>query len=156
MNRNNILLILAMAGALCAPCRAAEKKPYDVPHRSAPLAMLFSAVCPGGGQIYTQNYLRAAGFAAAVGLCGFKWYQEDRRMKDAYALHLASLNDGDYQSYLGHYEKRRQYMWWGIGVWGISLVDAYIDAHLFKFDDQSEPALVLRVKGDNVGLAMRF
>jgi hypothetical protein len=134
-----LLLIIPLTG------RAQDSITFKKPHRSAFLAVSFSAVFPGGGQLYTQNYLKAAGFAGTLGYLGYNWY---RYNEDYWA---SSDADMDY-----YYEKRRKYMLWTIGVWLGSLADAYVSAHLYKFNYYSEPRISLAVGQNSVALTGRF
>ena len=127
------------------PALAQQDTTFKKPHRSAFLAVSFSAVFPGGGQLYTQNYLKAAGFAGALSYLGYKWYKYD---KDYWK---ASGPEIDYL-----YEKRRKYMLWTIGVWMGSLADAYVSAHLYKFNQNAEPRITLVIDRNKLALAGRF
>jgi hypothetical protein len=140
-------------------------KPDDrsdkVPHRAPALALALSAVVPGGGQLYTQKFIRAAAFAGALGYFGYGYWREDRAMRRDVSAGNAALTDAEaiayYDSYSRHYENRRTYQWWGIGIWLFSLADAYVDAHLFKFDERAaEPAISLQAAPAGIALSARF
>lgn len=136
------LLLFLLLGGL----RAEEKDPTAVPRRSPALAVALSGVFPGGGQIYTAQYLKAAAFAAGLGYIGYRYRKEDLAAK-------ASTSDYEWWN---HDAYRRDYKWWFIGVWLVSMADAYVDAHLYKFDDQTEPDLSLRAGPGYAALAWRF
>ncbi len=136
------LLLLQLGGGL----RAEERDPAAVPRRSPALAVALSGFFPGGGQIYTGNYLKAAAFAAGLGYVGYRYRQEDLAAK-------ASTSDYEWWN---HDWERRKYKWWFIGVWLVSMADAYVDAHLYKFDNQAEPDLSLRAGPGYTALAWRF
>lgn len=129
-----------------------------VPHRYPLVALSLSAVFPGGGQLYTQKYLRAAAFAGAIGYCGYGYWREDREMRRLASAALPTLSDSlaNAAQYEYHYGGRRGFQWWGIGIWLFSLADAYVDAHLFRFDERAEPAIVLRAAPDGFALCARF
>jgi len=140
------IFLLTAALALSAPLAAKEKDPAAVPKRSPALAVAFSMAFPGGGQLYTANYLKAGAFAAGLGYLGYRYLDEDRKLRDA----------ATFEDYENHYERRRLYQWWGVGIWVFSLADAYVDAHLYKFDDQSEPGVAVVTCPGGLALAGRF
>jgi hypothetical protein len=140
------IILAAAALLLAAPLAAKEKDPAAVPKRSPALAVAFSLALPGGGQLYTANYLKAGAFAGGIGYLGYRYLDEDRKVRAA-----VTYEDWDH-----HYERRRLYQWWGVGVWIFSLADAYVDAHLYKFDDQSEPGVALVPCPGGLALAGRF
>ena len=125
---------------------AEEKNPAAVPKRSPALAVALSAALPGGGQFYTGNYLKAGAFAGALGYIGLRYLKEDRAAKSAETPY----------DWWNHDAYRRDYKWWFIGVWLVSMADAYVDAHLYKFDEQSEPDLSLKAGPGYAALAWRF
>jgi hypothetical protein len=140
-----IFMIIPIVLVLLTPALAQQDTTYKKPHRSAFLAVSFSAVIPGGGQLYTQNYLKAAGFAGALGYVGYNWYKYDNDYM------TSSWADEDY-----YYQKRRKYMLWTIGVWLGSLADAYVSAHLYKFNQNAEPRVTLVIDRNKLALAGRF
>lgn len=141
-------LIILLGSALLATGsgRAEKPGPDQVPRRSPLLAVCLSAAVPGGGQLYTQQYLRAAAFAAGLGYLGYSYRRED----------LAAVGNADQDDYNYHDARRRKYKWWFIGIWTLSLADAYVGAHLFKFDQHSEPSLSLQAGPGNLSLVKRF
>ncbi len=144
MMKNIFLLtfLLLLAGWLGAE----DKDLTAVPKRSPALAVALSAVVPGGGQVYTANYLKAGAFAGSLGYLGYRYLKEDRAAKASTSLY----------EWWDHDWERRNYKWWFIGVWLVSLADAYVDAHLYRFDDQAEPELSLRAGPGYAALAWRF
>lgn len=140
-----MFLTILLGLLLLAPALAQQDTTFKKPHRSAFLAVSFSAVVPGGGQLYTQNYLKAAGFAGALGYLGYHWYKYDKDYM------ISNWVDEDY-----YYQKRRKYMLWTIGVWLGSLADAYVSAHLYKFNQNAEPRVTVLIERNKLALAGRF
>lgn len=136
------MFLFLMAGA----ARAEEKDPAAVPRRSPALSVALSGAFPGGGQIYTGNYLKAAAFAGALGYIGYRYLDEDRAAKAA---------TSDYE-WWDHDQERRIYKWWGLGVWLVSMADAYVDAHLYKFDEQAEPEVTFNVGPGYAAMSWSF
>jgi hypothetical protein len=116
------------------------------PHRSPLQAVCFSAVVPGGGQLYTQQYLRAVAFAGGLGYLGYCYHRED----------TSAIGNPDQDDYNYHNKRRRKYKWWFAGIWILSLADAYVDAHMFKFDERSEPGISLDISPTTIYLTKRF
>jgi hypothetical protein len=106
-------------------------------------AVFFSAVFPGGGQIYTRNYWRAALLGTVeASLAGAAMYEVWRMNK---ATDQAEVDR--------HFEKQRSLWWWTAGVGAFSMADAYVDAHLCRFDEQGRITIQLRPMG-GMGLAL--
>ncbi len=137
-----VIAVTVFPGVISAQLVKEEKKP----HRSPLLSVCFSAALPGGGQLYTQQYLKAAVFAGGLGYLGYCYNREDQAA-------IGNLVQDDYNY---HDQRRRKYKWWFIGIWTLSLADAYVDAHMFKFDEHGEPDLSLQVAPGSVALVKRF
>lgn len=144
--RKAAVLVGLLLASMASRAPAAEKDPAAVPRRSPALAVALSAAFPGGGQLYTRDYLKAGAFAGALGYIGYRYLKEDRAAKAA---------PSDYV-WWDHDWERRKYKWWGIGVWLVSMADAYVGAHLYKFDEQSEPEVSLQAGPGYAALAWRF
>jgi hypothetical protein len=97
-------------------------------------AMIRSAIVPGWGQFYTEHYIKSGLiFCIESGLIISALAQE-KKARDAYAV--------DYDEYLDRLDRRNGYLWWTAGVIVFSMIDAYVDGHLFGFDeDQSNVEL---------------
>jgi hypothetical protein len=153
------------AQALPAAPPAKAAKPVDrsdkVPHRYPMVALALSGVFPGGGQLYTQKYFRAAAFAGALAYFGYGYCREDRAMGREVDLANSAATAAEFlqhrDSYYAHYDNRRSFQWWGVGVWLFSMMDAYIDAHMFKFDERAqEPRIGLRAGPNSLALSTKF
>lgn len=139
MRRKAVLLLLTLIVAnltLSAAARAVSsdstaKDTSATPMKSPMKSVFFSAVFPGGGQIYTHNYWQAVGLGTAeVGLAGAAIYE------------VWQMNRATAQTEIdSHFEKQRSLWWWAAGVWAFSLADAYVDGYLYKFDEQGRVAL---------------
>jgi hypothetical protein len=122
-------------------------------------AMLYSAFIPGGGQIYNKAYPKAA---IVVGLqawnIGRAIYNDSKA--DDFAKKSAQASDVFYQDY--YKERAREYrekktsdIWW-IGVTAaLSVLDAYVDAHLSNFEAEKE-GLHLRFEEGKAGVEFKF
>lgn len=95
--------------------------------KSPTKAMLLS-ILPGGGQFYNEEYVRGVLFAAAQVTCVAFIVREHICAMDA-------KNDGRDDDYDYHLARRYDWFWWSLGVWAVSMGDAYIGAHLYNFDE---------------------
>ena len=117
--------------------------PYR-PGRSPGTAVLLSALLPGGGQVYTGNWWRAAVIAPAEVTLGYF----------AYKAHMdasAALGRGD-STYIGLRDRRTALLWWTGAVIVLSMTDAYVSAQMFGFDREMSLALGPGRVGIRMGL----
>lgn len=96
----------------------------DTPIKSPWGAVLRSAVLPGWGQFYTEEYIKAG---IALTINGFFLYQIYY-----YEMKWRDTKKQDYR------EKRNDYTWYFTISYLLTLVDAYINAYLYKFDEAME------------------
>ena len=98
-------------------------------HTKSPTgAMIRSALFPGWGQVYTKHYVKGGLiFCLETGLV-ISAVIEDTKARDAYPK--------DYEEYLDRLDRRNTFLWWTAGVIIYSMIDAYVDAHLFEFDEE--------------------
>jgi len=122
-------------------------------------AMLYSALIPGGGQIYNRAYLKAG---LVIGIQGFligsavyhdgkrdDFEEQARNTSDAYLAQQYQARSRDYRDSLNND------IWW-IGITAaLSVIDAYVDAHLHDFAAQEEK-IRLRFGDGNLLLQYRF
>uniref|UniRef100_A0A7C6A8I0 DUF5683 domain-containing protein n=1 Tax=candidate division WOR-3 bacterium TaxID=2052148 RepID=A0A7C6A8I0_UNCW3 len=92
-------------------------------------AMLLSAILPGAGQFYTENYLKGGIITLAWGTLGFLSIREHQK-----ALNALSVSDTN--TYKKHRDQRNNFLWWTAAVWVFSLADAYVSSHMYKFKGQ--------------------
>jgi hypothetical protein len=93
----------------------------DKPLKSPMGAVFRSALIPGWGQVYTKHYLKAG---IAAGINGSMIYQiinYQRQWKDT--------GNRDFQL------KRDSFTWYFAATYFLTMVDAYVNAYLYKFDD---------------------
>ncbi len=105
----------------------------DRPLKSPWGAVLRSAVLPGWGQIYNRSYVKSAVFASAhVALI---WRVSSRHQD---AKNLEAMNQLSAAETVR--ENRNLYIWYTGLAYLITMVDAYVDAYLFGFDDVMDVA----------------
>ncbi len=99
-------------------------------------AAAFSCFIPGGGQFYNGKLLKSGFiFALEGGLIGLAAYHhlEAEKYYDKYEI---SLFESDYNEYVNYYEKRQSDFFWIGMVAFLSAIDAYVDAHLYDFEEK--------------------
>ena len=104
-------------------------------------AMIRSLMFPGLGQFYNEQYIKAAIVLAGQGtLIGFTFYYNNRASKSTTPLEKE------------FYQDRRNLMYWWIGAATLlSMLDAYIDAHLYDFDTGPDLAIRIGALNDSFG-----
>lgn len=154
-----LALFLATAAANAAAQPIAGNNPAvgprparadSVSHRSRPFyVMLRSGAVPGWGQAYNHKYLKAGIVVAGEGLLVFQAFQELKRENQALDRQIAILEGGGdetnpaYITALNdeetHRNRKINWIWWGIAAHLLSMMDAYVDAHLATFDADFGP-----------------
>jgi hypothetical protein len=95
-------------------------------------AMLRSLIFPGWGQFYNGNYWKAGlAFAAETGLIATAVYWNQQ---------AAHATDRDERLLYQH--NRNTAYWWLAGTILLSMLDAYVDAHLSDFDESPDLTLM--------------
>lgn len=122
-------------------------------------ALLLSAVIPGGGQLYNHAWVKAGVVIGVQGYLISSAIHHDAKLKD-YRSKAANSSD---PMQISHYKQQElQYrdrfnndVWW-IGITAaLSMIDAFVDAHLEDFDSNKQE-LRLRFTGSTVGLEYHF
>ena len=75
------------------------------------------ALLPGLGQIYNQQYLKSTAFLLAQGYSLYK------------------INEYSDLDKIGN---RNTYVWWLFGIYILSIIDAYVEAHLSTFPSKND------------------
>jgi hypothetical protein len=110
--------------------------------KSAWGAVLRSAALPGSGQFYNESYWKIPLFWGVLGYFGYQWNSNNKFYKTYKDLYSNSLLMGGIEEY---YKKREFYrdqrdmfaVFIGL-TYFLNLVDAYVDAHLFDFDVETD------------------
>jgi hypothetical protein len=108
-----------------------QKNPY--------LAMLYSTLLPGGGQLYNRKYVKSA---VVVGLQAWliSMAVNDNDKIEHYKDLMNGVESSD-PAYLSYKSKRESYKeelhsdyWWIGTVLALSVADAFVDAHLYNYN----------------------
>ncbi len=142
-----IILLTFILTSLLAEEKVITKQPLK--------AAIFSCFIPGGGQLYNEKYLKS-GFVLAVegSFIGLALYHhlEAEKYYDRYEV---SLSNSDYTEYVKYYNKRQSDFFWVGTIIFLSAIDAYIDAHLFDFEEKKNK-IHLKFENNTVGLVYNF
>lgn len=106
--------------------------------------MLYSLIVPGGGQFYTENYLKG------ILIGGTQATLEYLAIRD----HLRALDyqaKGDTLNYFHYRDSRNNLLWWTASVMVFSLADAYVSAHMYHF--KADERLNLIISLSRIGIA---
>lgn len=134
----------------------------------SPTAAVLLSIVPGGGQLYNGQYIKSALFLAAGGYFAFQTIRYHKSfLEKVDEVDAIPLDDStgarefprlQREFYRDNRDLNAAYF---IGVQLLSMIDAYVGAHLFDFDvDDGEDGLSSRLYLDpmrpGVGLAMRW
>ncbi|MBN1948924.1 MAG: hypothetical protein JW784_04200 [Candidatus Cloacimonetes bacterium] len=119
------------------------------PLKSAALSLII----PGGGQFYNESYLKF-GFVLAlegslIGLTAYHHFKSE----DYYDKYLATGDEKYYDKYSDYYYKRQNDFWWLGSTVLLSMIDAYVDAHLYNFSSEKKR---IRLKFEDQSLLVSF
>ena len=143
----SIILLTLFLTSLLAEGEIRKKQPLK--------AVALSCLFPGGGQLYNGKIIKC-GFVLAVegsfiGLAAYH-HLEAEKYYDRYRV---SLSASDYTEYVKYYNKRQSDFFWVGTIIFLSAIDAYVDAHLFDFEEKKNK-IHLKFENNTVGLVYSF
>ncbi len=115
-------------------------------YKSPGKAMLLSALLPGAGQFYTENYAKGAIITVVWGTLGCWTIRQHLRAQDALAVN-------DTNRYIEYRDRRNNFLWWTAAVWVFSIADAYVSSHMYKFKEQETLSQIVEKISWNLELA---
>ena len=130
-----------------------------------PLTATLLSIFPGGGQVYTEQYIKASvflGVATFFAVQAVNYHNLFSEQADIYdGLPPGSFQRDNAKRLRELYrDERDQNVAYFVGVQILSMIDAYVGAHLFDFDVDDEPAGSSKIYIDpwqqRVGLWLRF
>ncbi|MCH7573645.1 MAG: hypothetical protein IIA59_00820 [Candidatus Marinimicrobia bacterium] len=123
------LLIAALSASALG--QTGEKESETRPPN--PRLALVAGLIPGGGQLYNRRWLKAIFFAGAEAYYLSQWETNRNSYRDCVETSGVSCN--------GDLERRNKFAWW-VGIYYVmGMVEAYVDAHLITFPEETvEPA----------------
>lgn len=121
-------------------------------------AALRSAVLPGWGQAYTDNWIKAIVFAGVdAGLVYGAYVQHDRyvsALDDSKNTKTDDERETLERSANFYRDDRNKLLWYVAGVMILSSLDAYVEAHLYDF--HIDPILETPPNNDGVQAGIRI
>ena len=130
-----------------AKSAAKDSVPYRPP-KSTGTAVLLSFLLPGGGQVYTGNWWKAALIAPAELTLGYVTLRTHQNLM-AFLRNDAIIEHRD-QEYYRRRGTRDALLWWTGAVIAFSMADAYVSAQMFGFDREMK----LTIGPTRAGIAM--
>ena len=142
-----IIFLVLILSSLSAEEVALKKYPLK--------AVALSCLIPGGGQFYNGKFIKS-GFVVAVegsfiGLAAYH-HLEAEKYYDKYEV---SKLETDYNEYVKYYERRQSDFFWIGTIIFLSAIDAYVDAHLFDFEEKKNK-IHLKFEDNTIGLSYNF
>ena len=122
------------------------------PAKSTGTAVLLSLLLPGGGQVYTGNWWKAALIAPAEVTLGYFSIKEHRSASDCLSRFTLNREKSDSVNYVRHRDVRTTLLWFTGAVLAFSMADAYVSAQMYGFDREMR----LSVGPTRAGIAMEF
>jgi hypothetical protein len=125
--------------------------------KSPRVAMLSSMLVPGLGQLYNGRRLKTM---IAVGVftyyLGTSWFEQKKSQEHLVARDALRPGSIDWRNqdilYQFHKENAVTYLWWSGAAWLITVLDAFVDAHLY--DVRAVTPAVVRGTGDTKYIAL--
>ena len=157
LNTNNNVLQRRLFIALAFFVLISQLSAFDT-GKNPVKAMVFSGVIPGGGQFYNESYYKAAGVLALEGyfignlaynIYQANYYKEEMKktIGDEYYFNLEQYNL--------YFNRRQNDVWWLGTVVFLSIVDAYVDASLFNYEQEKESVYLL-FENTRIGVGIRW
>jgi hypothetical protein len=129
--------------------------------KSPRVAMVSSMILPGLGQLYNGRRIKTMlAVGAFTYYLGTAWFEEKDAQRSKKARDAYDPGSFDWRTedawYQFHKQNSQDFLWWSGAVWLISVLDAFVDAHLY--DVRSVKPAVVRADGHAtyVGLSMDF
>jgi len=109
--------------------------------KSSLKAVGLSAILPGAGQVYTEQYWKVPVILGLGGYWVYEWSRNNDRYHEFRDLYAASIvttppqGDGRYLSLREFYRDQRDSFTWYLGaLYLLNVVDAFVGAELYDFD----------------------
>lgn len=109
--------------------------------KSSWTAVGLSAILPGAGQVYTENYWKVPVILGLGGYWVYEWGRNNEKYEEYRDLYNESVEttppygDEQYLALREAYKDQRDAFAWYIGIlYLLNIVDAYVGAELYDFD----------------------
>ena len=139
MKRIVVLAILLLAPPIMGQTTAAQDANADTTRTARdPRKALLSSIIIGGGQAYNRAWIKMIGLIAAEIYVVNQFLLNRDNVED-----YPDGPDGTALSLNRYLEKRNKYAWWVVGTYLYAMVDAYVDAHLDSFPQDSTDQIII-------------
>ena len=75
------------------------------------------------------------------------------KMNDAYSLYEQTHSQAHYDEYNYYYQQQQNMIWWWATVKLLALLDAYIDAKMYNFNEKKKK---LDLEFEGLGMSLRY
>ncbi len=133
---------VAQTDSLSLPSTSVEVTVFKQKRLTPSQVTLYSAVIPTFGQFYNRSYWKIPLFLGLGGWCAYNFIQQNNfyaTYRDRYQNDLAQTPvppNAEFNRRLRDFYRgqRDEFAVYIVLVYALSILDAYIDAHLFDFD----------------------
>lgn len=123
-----------------------------------------SLILPGLGQIYVEKYWKAPLFFVGAGIMYYYVFKHQKDYKDLSRKYdaLKSENPDDLNLYFlklkreNALDNRDISIFFLVGIYALSMLDAYVDAHLFNFNVDEQISININLNPNRLGLVFCF
>lgn len=148
--RKVVFFVLFLMICLSSPAEEEEFKTKQ-PMKAAALSLIL----PGAGQFYNESYLKSTVvIALELSLIGLA-VNHHLKSEDYYDQYRQTQNEVFYKKYVDYYEKKQSDLWWVGTVIFFSVIDAYVDAHLYDFEARKKK-IRMKFEENLIGFEYRF
>lgn len=124
---------------------------FLIAEKSAKVAITLSLFIPGGGQIYTKNYIKGGIFGVTQSFLIYQTYKAICSVREAEA------NPNTPDSILADKKASRDtFLWWDAVVWFLAGADAYVDAKMYNFNSNTALIISPNPRKSLITIRLRF
>jgi hypothetical protein len=120
-------------------------------------AIVATALVPGGGQFYAENYARGIFYSTLqISLVSMTIYEKIQE-RDYWEIYKQDNKKDTWDKFNKHKSRVRNLLWWDAGIWFLSCADAFTDAHFYGFNEKVDISIEMKdYNGAQVGLVYKF
>ncbi len=128
------------------------------PGKNPTKAMFLSLFIPGAGQFYNEQYWKASAvFIVESTMIGLTIYNHVK-MEEYYDKARSATDETFqiyYKKYNNYYKKRQNMYWWLGGFTFLSIVDAFVNAHLYNYEKEKRK-IELKFERNKLQMSYKF
>lgn len=119
-------------------------------------AIIATALLPGGGQFYAENYGRGIFFSTLqISLLTLTVYEKVQET-DYKKMYDESPSEDIWDQYNKHKSRVRNLLWWDAGIWFLACADAFADAHFYGFGEEEKVSFDFQKKQESIHIGFTF